>query len=154
MNYYLYMSSTDYHEEPHSIWKKDLVDEFNKQEEFKKDNVITFIDPIQYFSMNPCVVSMDIQNLDMSNIVVFYIEKLSIGTLMELSYCTLSKYSQKKLYLISNNKDVLEHPWIRNLVEHSDNNTPFSYVNLCNSPKDAVSKIVSDLNQITNHINQ
>ncbi len=145
MNHYIYLSSTVYKDEPHCHWKQDLIHELNTRDDFKKDHAVTFIDPIQYTSSEPCVVGMDIQNIKLCDIVVFYIEQLSIGTIMELAYCTLQDgYPKKNLYLVSTSNAILKHPWIRNLIENNANSTPFRQVIACSSTKEAVDMIIAD----------
>ena len=53
----------------------------------KHNNNIRFIDPLKNKSENPEVCPLDIKDINRSDFVVVYINKLSIGTLLELGYC-------------------------------------------------------------------
>ena len=117
----------------------------NKYEEFKKDNVITYIDPIAFFSLQPVVVSADTSNIASSDAVVFYIQKLSIGTLMELAFSSLGFPSQLR-YIITTTSEIAQHPWIRNLVEnHREFKQPFGKAFLFDDVDAAAEKMVADL---------
>lgn len=107
-------------------WKKKLIsimDEKNKR--------IIFHDPLQYESDDPVVCNMDIKEINNSSYIVFYIDKVTIGTMLELGYCI---YKNKQNWcVLTYNKNVIKHPWI---------------VRFCKN------KVFSNIHTVANHINK
>lgn len=112
LNYLVYLSSTTYHwwNFRSYRWKNKLIEEILK---YNKD--ITFIDPLTFKSEDPKVCPLDIKDINRSKYVVVYIDKLSIGTLLELGYCSFCR--KNNWCVLSFNKNVLMHPWIRYLCK-------------------------------------
>ena len=103
----VYLSSTKYHwwNLISKKWKKDIQNEFKKFK-FRRVN---FIDPLMFDSNDPIVCEMDIKDINISDYVIVYLDKITIGTLMELCYCI---HNNKKFYVITFNKNIYTHPWI------------------------------------------
>jgi len=128
MNYTVYLSSTSYHwwNFKSKNWKSKLIDlvlPFNRD--------IRFYDPLTFKSENPIVCPMDLKNIDESKYIVVYIDKLTIGTLLELGYCI---YTAKNYCVLSFNKKTLNHPWIKYLCKDK----------VFTDYKSVVEKIISD----------
>lgn len=93
--------------------------ELNNEVDFK------LIDPLLFKSEDPIVCDMDIADINRCHYVVAYLDKLTIGTLFEIAYVIfLSKFKKNynmqshiKLCVISKNKYVLNHPWIKRLCD-------------------------------------
>lgn len=111
IKYILYLSSTSYRwwNFRSKNWKNNII---NHIIPFNRD--INFYDPLTFKSENPIVCPMDLKEIDRSNYIAVYIDKLSIGTLLELGYCV---YTGKKFGLLTFNKNVIKHPWIQYLCK-------------------------------------
>jgi hypothetical protein len=109
--YKVYLSSTVYPwwDLKNYRWKQKLINLVKKY-----NNNIRFIDPLKNKSEDPAVCPMDITDINRSDFVVVYINKLSIGTLLELGYCI---FTNKKYCIVSKKKYILMHPWIRFLCK-------------------------------------
>lgn len=109
--YKIYLSSTTYHwwDLKNYRWKQKLIGLVKKH-----NNNIRFIDPLKNKSENPEVCPLDIKDINRSDFVVVYINKLSIGTLLELGYCI---FTNKKYCVVTKSSYVLKHPWIRYLCK-------------------------------------
>lgn len=114
-DYVVYLSSTSYGRWKRDgfNWKKDFTNQINRKTS-RMDVRIMLIDPLLKSSEEPEVVDIDLYDINSSNCVVCYIDKISIGTMMELSYCVFNKIP---IYLITKNKKVTTHPWIRRFFE-------------------------------------
>ena len=110
--YTIYLSSTTYHwwNFRDYNWKKKIIKLINN-----KVKNIKFIDPLQLKSEDPSVCPLDIKNINKSDFVIIYINKLSIGTLLELGYCI---YKHKNFCVFTRSSYVLNHPWIRYLCKN------------------------------------
>jgi len=111
IKYIVYLSSTSYHwwNFRSKNWKKNLIYEISK-----RNKPINFIDPLQFKSEDPLVCPLDLKDIDRSNYIAIYIDKISIGTMLELGYCI---YNGLKFGVLSFNKNVLNHPWIKYLCK-------------------------------------
>ena len=107
----VYLSSTSYPwwDLKNYSWKRKLIHEIEKT-----SKNIRFIDPLKNKSEDPVVCPIDIRDINRSNFVVVYINKLSIGTLLELGYCV---FTNKHFCVVSRKKYVLQHPWIKYLCK-------------------------------------
>ena len=107
----IYLSSTTYHwwDLKNYRWKQkltNLVKKYNRN--------IRFIYLLKNKSENPEVCPLDIKDINRSDFVVIYLNKLSIGTLLELGYCI---FTHKKYCVITTSPYVIKHPWIRYLCK-------------------------------------
>lgn len=109
--YKIYLSSTSYPwwDLKNYTWKRKLINIVKKT-----NKNIRFIDPLKNKSEDPSVCPIDIRDINRCNFVVVYINKLSIGTLLELGYCI---FTNKNFCIISKKKYILRHPWIRYLCK-------------------------------------
>jgi len=105
--YKVYLSSTTYHwwNLYDYRWKDKLIKLVNKY-----NSKVRFIDPLKFKSENPIVCSRDIKDINRSNYVVVYLNKITIGTLLELAYCIFIRKNNWCVYTKSSY--VLKHPWI------------------------------------------
>lgn len=130
----IYLSSTKYHwwNLISKNWKKNLIDEFIKCD-IKN---VEFIDPLVFESNDPVVCKLDIKDIRRSDYVVVYLDKITIGTMLELGYCLFNKVAKGKYFILSYNKNVVDHPWIQCLCKDK----------ICESTLECVQKIYSDWN--------
>ena len=112
----VYLSSTSYHwwNITGYTWKSKLIKLCKKYSKSK----INFIDPLVYKSEDPIVCELDIKDINNSSFVVIYLDKITIGTMLELAYC-LFKRNKTSWCIYSTNKKVLKHPWILSLCKEN-----------------------------------
>jgi nucleoside 2-deoxyribosyltransferase len=82
----------------------------------KKNKRIVFHDPLEYESEDPIVYDMDIKEINNSSCIVVYIDKVTIGTMLELGYCIFKK--DIPWCILTYNKKVIKHPWIVRLCKN------------------------------------
>ena len=111
--YTVYLSSTSYHwwNFKSKNWKNNVINMITKR---KKD--INFCDPLMFKSESPSVCPLDIRDINRSSYVIVYIDKVTVGTMLELGYCI---YNNLKYGVLTFNKKVLYHPWIQYLCKDS-----------------------------------
>ena len=128
----IYLSSTSYHwwNFVSKNWKKNIIKEF-KISKFKNVN---YIDPLVYKSEDPKVCPLDIRDILKSDYIIVYLDKITIGTMLELGFCLFKKNINKKFYVLSFNKNVVNHPWIQYLCKY----------NIATSYKECVDRIYLD----------
>ena len=152
MHYHVYLSATRNAEPPEQQgfdWKKTLIDEINSRKEFKDENSITFIDPLLFSSdQKPAAVEADMDNVANSEVVFFYIQRPTIGTLMELAFATMNFPNQKR-YLIAS-PEVAAHTWINNLSldrPYCGGNRRLYPLTICHSIQEAVDAFMNDVTE-------
>jgi len=119
-DYKIYLSSTTYKWWNFGSfnWKKKLISKVRRSFKDKAmmkflDERICWCDPLSFKSEDPIVYKRDIKDINESQMVVVYIDKLSIGTLLELGYCCFNCFEQPKdVIVVARNKYVSNHPWI------------------------------------------
>ena len=118
----IYLSSTSFkwYEFSDKWWKfyfkSALFDQFVYFSKKGINYVVEVIDPLEVISDQPDIVNKDLDNISNSNFIVCYLGKrLTIGTLMELSYCVYKNYP---LILIDKHKIHRNHPWIKYWVKY------------------------------------
>jgi len=123
LDYIVYLSSTSYHwwNFVSNNWKKNLIDGISMRH---KD--INFIDPLKFKSNDPSVCPMDLDDINRSNYIAIYLNKITIGTMLELGYCI---YKKLKFGILTFNKKVVNHPWIQHLC---GNSIFTDYISICN----------------------
>lgn len=123
----IYLSSTSFgfFDFRHKNWKKKFMMAMHRYDfylPYYNCNKITFkyIDPLLEISNEAKIVDSDIDNMNNSDYIVVYLpKKLTIGTLMELTYGVI-KYGSDKIILIDKTKIHRNHPWIKYWI-NSDN---------------------------------
>lgn len=152
MHYRIYLSST-FTEAGGFDWKKALIDSFNACSKFKESNCATFIDPLLFESkQNPIAVQSDMDNIANADVVFFHVEKPTIGTLMEVAFSCMNFPTQLR-YFISNNPEVYNHTWIKNLTLERPNcggNKRLYPMKACHSVQEAVDRFMQDINNEEN----
>lgn len=105
----VYLSSTSYHWWNRSgyTWKSRLIKYIQKS---TKSRPINFIDPLIFKSEDPAVCPLDIKDINKSDFVVIYLNKITVGTMLELGYCIFQRKYNWCIY--TKDKKVLTHPWI------------------------------------------
>lgn len=155
MHYHIYLSATFHPELPANEgfdWKKALIDSINKRDDFKEENSITFIDPLLFNSIQkPVAVEADMDNISNADVVFFYIQKPTIGTLMELMFASMNFPNQKR-YLIAS-PEVATHTWICNLGREKPyfgGNKRLYPLTICHSVQEAVDNFMNDVLKTNN----
>jgi len=105
----VYLSSTSYHfwNLTGYFWKsklKKLISKYSK-------NKINFIDPLTFRSNDPIVCKIDLRDINNSSFVAIYLDKITIGTMLELGYCLYHRHPDTWC-IYSKTRSVLKHPWI------------------------------------------
>ncbi len=118
----IYLSSTSYSwwNKVSYNWKRTFMDACH--EDISED--VQFIDPLQVKSEDPEICVKDINDITRSDFVVVYLDKITIGTMMELCLCMY--YGIKEWCILTFNPDVYNHPW---LVKFADSRIFTSYEN-------------------------
>lgn len=114
----LYLSSTKYglFNPNGKNWKfrfQKFLEDLNKISKFK----LNFYDPFQFESSSIDVVDIDKNNIQKCKYFVCYLDKITIGTIMEIMYqydwnYLKSKKGQIECILIDPSKKNRKHPWI------------------------------------------
>lgn len=115
----IYLSSTKYRwfELNGKNWKfkfQTYLDDLNKPKKFN----IKYFDPFDFDSCDPQVVTADKQLINKSDYFVCYLDKITIGTVMEIMYQydinNIKKFKtiSNECLLIDPNSKHREHPWI------------------------------------------
>lgn len=115
----IYLSSTSFNffDFKNKNWKKKFIKYMRGYEFFvpyNQDSIeYTFIDPLQTISNEAEIVQVDLDCIQSSDYVVVYLpKKLTIGTMMELTYSVL-KFGANKVILIDKTRKHRQHPWIK-----------------------------------------
>lgn len=118
----IYLSSTDFkwYEFKDKWWKfhfSTILDNINRTVYSNgRKYILDVYDPLQIITDNPSIVEKDLSKIRESSCVVCYIGKrLTIGTLMELSYCC---YKNLPIILIDSHKIHRNHPWIKYWIRY------------------------------------
>lgn len=119
----IYMSSTSFgfFDFRNKNWKRKFMRSMRSYDFYlpynysDNDNKVTFkfIDPLQTISNDAEIVKVDLDCMHRSNYIVVYLpKKLTIGTMMELTYSIL-KFGAGRVVLIDKTKIHRNHPWIK-----------------------------------------
>lgn len=106
-----YLAGTIYEEDPHKSWKQKFGDILAAAE--TEDTIFGFFDPNPLpGSCTTDIISYDKQRIQHCDALVAYIQRLSVGTIMEIFY---AKSLGKPVYVIDfNGKNKLENNlWLR-----------------------------------------
>ena len=93
---------------------------------------VEFYDPIKdYYSDDyKMACPEDLDAISKCNFVVVYIDKVTIGTMLELGLCLFSEKYKKPYGVLTFNKKVYNHPWLSYLCDGENKCMYDNYIDL------------------------